>query len=129
MQERKMHFEHIQKKYKSNRFNNNNKLTKMENTPTDSEYPIPLEDIIHLDIKLLNREMKKMKIPKEKKDEIKNIRRIERAKLYDTVKREATNSEIQRLENEKMLLKEELLQLQLECNSLDQMANHLVKTL
>ena len=101
----------------------------MENTFSNSKYPILIKDIVHSDIKILNREMKKMKIPKEKKSEIKNIRRIERAKHYDTVKREATNIEIQYLENEKMLLKEELLQLRLECNALNQMANYLIKTL
>ena len=94
-----------------------------------ANYPIPKDDIVNLGIKSLNKELKKINIPKERKDEIKNFRRTERAKMYDTAKRDGRNREIQRLEFEKMILLHELQELQEECYLLNEQADHLIRIL
>ena len=92
-------------------------------------YPIPIDDIVNLRIKSLNKELKKIHIPKERIDEIKNLRRTERAKMYDTAKRDGRNREIQRLEVEKDCLLHELQELQEECYFLNEYAEYLVRIL
>ncbi|KAI6654776.1 hypothetical protein LOD99_2655 [Oopsacas minuta] len=95
----------------------------------NAEYPISRYDIVHLRIKSLNQELKKSELSKEKKHAIKNLRRIERAKMYDAAKRDETNREIERLEEMKQLLQDELIVLRKECFSLNDMANHLIRML
>eukprot|EP00800_Vazella_pourtalesii_P001578 TRINITY_DN1145_c1_g1_i1.p2 TRINITY_DN1145_c1_g1~~TRINITY_DN1145_c1_g1_i1.p2 ORF type:complete len:101 (+),score=19.43 TRINITY_DN1145_c1_g1_i1:640-942(+) len=92
-------------------------------------YPIPIDDIVNLRIKSLNKELKKINVPKERKDEIKNLRRTERAKMYDAAKRDGTNREIQRLEVQKKFLLHELQELQEECHALNEYAEYLIKIL
>ena len=94
-----------------------------------SELPISRDDIINFNVKTLNKELKKISITKEERNEIKNLRRSERAKLYDAAKRDGINREIERLEFVKNCLQEELDLLRSECFSLNEMADHLVKML
>ena len=94
-----------------------------------SRLPISRNDIINFDVKALNKELKKINISKEERHEIKNLRKSERAKMYDTAKRDGINREITRLEYEKICLQEELLQLRSECYYLNEQADYLIKIL
>ena len=94
-----------------------------------SDYTISKSDIVNFNVKALNKTLKRMNVSKEERNEIKNLRRTERAKMYDTSKREGIVREIRRLENTKRCLQEELEQIRSECYSLNEMADYLVRIL